>query len=81
MILTDWVNEGALLVTPESAGVPALVVAELQPPAGDIHHAGHPHLADPHLVHHLQLHPHLEHALNTLVDNLNVGVLQSTQEI
>ena len=76
MRLTDWVYERALLVTPEPAGVSALIVAELQPPPGDVHHTGHPHLADPHLVHHLQLHPHLEHALHTLVDNLKRGVLK-----
>ena len=66
-------DEGALLVAPEP--VLAHVVAELEPPAGDVHHTGYPHLADPHLIHHLQLHPDLEHALHTLVDNLKVKIL------
>ena len=39
---TYGVDEGRLLVTPEP--VPALVIAQLQPPARDVHHARHAHL-------------------------------------
>ena len=42
MTRTYGVDEGRLLVTPEP--VPALVIAQLQPPARDVHHARHAHL-------------------------------------
>merc|ERR1719431_1000025 len=65
------VYERTLLVTPEPVRLATVTVVtrQLQSPASDVHHRGHPHLANPHLVHHLQLHADLEDALDTLVDN------------
>ena len=49
------VYERALLVAPESLLAPAaVVIGQLQAPARYVHHRRHAHLADTHLVHHLE---------------------------
>jgi hypothetical protein len=48
--------ERRVLMAPESLLSPAaIVICQLEPPARDIHHCGHSHLADPHLVHNLNI--------------------------
>ena len=70
--------ERRLLVAPEHVVVVAdVVVLELEAAAGDGHDGGHAHLADAHLVHHLQLHAGLEDGADAL-PHLGVELLRES---